>query len=136
MEIFILLALVLVAFYFMSSRTRKQQKQTASFRDSLAVGQEVMTTGGLLGTVVDVEGDAITIESTPGNTSRWVRQAIREPLPQPVVVDEAEDDEVVADAAEIEDANADVIDVPDDLSTLDDRTSPTDPKRPDQDDTK
>jgi preprotein translocase subunit YajC len=132
--IFILLALMLVAFYFMSMRSRKQQKQTASFRDTLAVGQEVMTTGGLLGTVVDVEGDAITIESTPGNTSRWVRQAIREPLPQPVVVDEVEDeDQAVAD---IEDAHDDVIDVPDDLSSLDEPNSASEPKRPDQDDTK
>jgi preprotein translocase subunit YajC len=132
-EIFILLALVLVAFYFMSARTRRQQKQTTSFRDTLAVGQEVMTTGGLLGTVVDVEGDAITIESTPGNTSRWVRQAIREPLPQPVVVDEVEDEDEVA---ETEDGNDDVIDVPDDLSSLDEPNSASDPKRPDPDDTK
>jgi preprotein translocase subunit YajC len=134
--IFILLALMLVAFYLMSMRSRKQQKQTASFRDTLAVGQEVMTTGGLLGTVVDVEGDAITIESTPGNTSRWVRQAIREPLPRPVVVDEVEDQDEDEAVAEIEDANDDVIDVPDDLSSLDEPNSASDPKRPDQDDTK
>ena len=134
MEIFFLLALVLVAFYLMSMRTRRQQKQTTSFRDTLAVGQEVMTTGGLLGTVVDVEGDAITIESTPGNTSRWVRQAIREPLPQTVVADEVDED--ADEVAEIEDADDDVIDVPDDLSSLDEPKPASDPKRPDQDDTK
>ena len=60
------------------------------FRNNLGPGDEVMTHSGLLGTVVEVEDDVITLESAPGSRSRWIRAAIAKKI-EPTV-DEVEDD--------------------------------------------
>jgi preprotein translocase subunit YajC len=109
------LVIILIAFgamWLMSSRTRKQQRAAADFRSHLAPGQEVMTGGGMFGTVVAVDDDIITIESTPGNQSRWLRAAIAKVIEPPV--DAAQDD--VADDVD-DDENDTIVDVPDDLSS-------------------
>ena len=126
MELIIIMAIALGALWLMSSRTRKQQKAAQEFRSNLVPGDEVMTASGLLGTVVAVEDDVITLESSPGAHTRWIRAAIAKKIEPPVEElesdDEAdqydEDDDVVTDADRISHANDDVIDVPDDLSTL------------------
>ncbi len=100
MEMLIILALAFGAMWLMTSRTRKQQRQAADFRANLEVGQEVMTGSGLYGTIVAVDGDVITLESMPGNQSRWIRAAIAKLVPpadetpadEDVEYDEAEDE--------------------------------------------
>ena len=71
----LVLGIAVVGMFFMSRRTRKQQGSVSDFRASLAPGSEVMTQAGQLGTVVAVDGDAITIESA-GTRSVWVNAAI------------------------------------------------------------
>ena len=114
----IILALGLGAMFLLSSRQRKAQRQQLSFRDSLEPGQEVMTGSGMYGTVVEVEDDVVTLESTPGNRSRWVKAAIARLVEPPVEEDEVDDE----DDAEWRDEPGAVppglIDVPDDLSSL------------------
>ena len=127
MEIYILIALAVGGIWLMSNRTKKQQKAAMEFRNNLVAGDEVMTASGLLGTVVDVEDDVITLESSPGSTTRWIRAAISKKI-EPVedVADDEDDededdesyDDAVTDADRIEHANDTVIDVPDDLSSL------------------
>lgn len=92
MEMIIILALAAGAMFLMTSRSRKQQREAASFRSNLAPGQEVMTGSGLFGTIVavDEEKDIITIESTPGNQTRWLRAAVAK-LIDPPVAEEADD---------------------------------------------
>lgn len=130
MELFLILALALGALWLMSSRTRKQQRVAQEFRNNLVRGDEVMTASGLLGTVVAVEDDVITLESSPGAHTRWIRAAIAKKIEPPVEeLDDVEDDadleddfddqdDAVTDADRISRANDDVIDVPDDLSSL------------------
>ncbi|MDO8145070.1 MULTISPECIES: preprotein translocase subunit YajC [unclassified Isoptericola] len=119
--IIILFVALAALMLFMSSRTRKQQKQQAEFRSSLAPGQEVMTGSGLVGTVVDIdeESDIVTLESTPGSQTRWLRAAVVKRMDQPVA--DSEDDEVTEDTSEAGSiAPADgPVEVPDDLSELD-----------------
>jgi preprotein translocase subunit YajC len=129
-ELFLILALALGALWLMSSRTRKQQRVAQEFRNNLVPGDEVMTASGLLGTVVAVEDDVITLESSPGAHTRWIRAAIAKKIEPPVEeIDDVDDDadledelddqdDVVTDADRISRANDDVIDVPDDLSSL------------------
>jgi preprotein translocase subunit YajC len=129
-ELFLILAIALGALWLMSSRTRKQQRVAQEFRNNLVPGDEVMTASGLLGTVVAVEDDVITLESSPGAHTRWIRAAIAKKIDPPVdEIDDVEDDadlddeadeqdDVVTDADRISRANDDVIDVPDDLSSL------------------
>ena len=130
MELILILAIALGALWLMSSRTRKQQRAAQEFRNNLVAGDEVMTASGLLGTVVAVEDDVITLESSPGAHTRWIRAAIAKKIEPPVEeIDDVEDDadledelddqaDVVTDADRISRANDDVIDVPDDLSSL------------------
>jgi len=132
-ELFLILAIALGALWLMSSRTRKQQRVAQEFRNNLVPGDEVMTASGLLGTVVAVEDDVITLESSPGAHTRWIRAAIAKKIDPPVEeIDDVEDDAdledelddldpqdaAVTDADRISRANDDVIDVPDDLSSL------------------
>jgi len=111
-----ILVLAFGAMWLMSSRTRKQQRQAGDFRANLEVGQEVMTGSGFYGTIVEVDGDTITLESTPGNESRWIRAAVSKLVEPPVDTeadDEADDeldeydDDYTADDAADDDYNAD-----------------------------
>lgn len=124
-SLILILALAAGAMFLMTSRSRKAQKEAAAFRTNLAPGQEVMTGSGLFGTIVavDEEKDIITIESTPGNQSRWLRAAIAKLVEPPVAEDPAEDDEdgsVLGDTDPTSTVD-DVLDVPDDLSGLTDK---------------
>lgn len=92
MEFFIIIALAFGAMWLMTNRTRKQQRAAGDFRANLEIGNEVMTGSGLYGTIVDIEGDTITLESTPGNETRWIRAAISK-LVDPPVEETAESDE-------------------------------------------
>jgi len=112
----IVIVIAFGAMWLLSNRTRKQQRAAVDFRSHLEVGQEVMTGSGLFGTVVAVDDDIITLESTPGSQTRWLRAAIAK-LVEPTVA--ADDDDESYDGTDAElDEDEDIIDVPDDLSTL------------------
>jgi preprotein translocase subunit YajC len=141
MELLLPFVLVVGVMWLMTSRNRKQQRAAADFRANLEVGQEVMTGSGLYGTIVAIDGDTITLESTPGNGSRWIRAAIAKLVPPAEDDTLVEDDDTVDDAGLTADDDAhyvepergaaphgDRIDVPDDLSTLDERRRPDGPE--------
>jgi preprotein translocase subunit YajC len=91
----LLFGLLGVMMYFMSRRQRRAQEQQVALQNSLTVGDRVMTTSGLYGTVTDTSDDAsITIEIAPGMETEWLRAAVREKV-GPVVEDE--DDEAIED---------------------------------------
>ncbi|WP_066462394.1 preprotein translocase subunit YajC [Sanguibacter suarezii] len=124
MDIVIIIALAAGAMYLMSRSSRKKQKEAMAFRDNLQIGQEVMTGSGYFGTIVAVDDDAITLESTPGNTSRWLRAAIAKLIDPPVVDLETEDEDEdeagssAAAAARIDAENKRAFTIPDDISGL------------------
>lgn len=57
----VLLVVMVAVFYF--AMIRPQKKQIAEMRDSLAVGDEVVTIGGIIGTVLIIKDDKIMIET-------------------------------------------------------------------------
>ena len=60
----VLLVVMVVVFYFAMIRPQKKlEKQIAEMRDSLAVGDEVVTIGGIIGTVLIIKDDKIMIET-------------------------------------------------------------------------
>src|SRR6266545_2555430 len=70
-------------FYFLllrPNRTRQRQQQT--LLESLQVGDEVMTAGGIFGTLKDIdeEDDIVTVEIAPGTDVRMLRRAISQRL--------------------------------------------------------
>jgi preprotein translocase subunit YajC len=90
MELLLPLALAFGFLWLMTRRTRRMQKEATAFRENLMPGQEVMTGSGLFGTVVAAEGDRITLETSPGVTSQWLRAAIAKVVEPPVAEDEDE----------------------------------------------
>lgn len=118
--ILLVMLLGIVALFWMSSRTRKQQKEAAAFRENLAPGQDVMTGSGMFGTIVAVEDEVVTLETAPGVTSRWLRPAIAKLVEPPV----DEDDDLEDD--DLSDEDVDDVEVPDDASGL---TRPEDDER-------
>lgn len=84
--------LIGVVFYFLLLRPqRRRQQQQAQMQRQVQPGQRVMTTAGMLATVVAVEDDAVVLEIAPGVEARFVKQAIGQ------VVDDSDDDEDIED---------------------------------------
>ena len=60
---FLPLILIIVVFYFFMIRPQvKRQKDLRKFRESLAKGDKVITTGGIYGKITDVKENALIIE--------------------------------------------------------------------------
>jgi preprotein translocase subunit YajC len=55
---------------------QKRARQHQALVSAVQVGDEVMTTAGIFGTVTAVEGDVISIEIAPGTVMRVARAAI------------------------------------------------------------
>jgi preprotein translocase subunit YajC len=69
-----LIPILLIAWLFLTQRKRQQQMRSA--QQQIEVGEEVSTTSGMLGTLVELDDDEGTIEVSPGVRVRFVRRAI------------------------------------------------------------
>jgi preprotein translocase subunit YajC len=109
----LLFGLLGLMMYFMSRKQRRAQEQQQALQNSLAVGDQVMTTSGLYGTVTDVDDDSkIGVEIAPGVETVWLRAAVREKVAEDVD-DEAEELEELSDSVEDTDADSKLDDVQD-----------------------
>ncbi|QQS51425.1 MAG: preprotein translocase subunit YajC [Bacteroidota bacterium] len=60
---FLPLVLIIVVFYFFMIRPQvKRQKELRNFRNSLAKGDKVITTGGIYGKITAMNEDTISLE--------------------------------------------------------------------------
>ena len=58
-----MMGLVIVVFYFFMIRPQvKRQKELKKFRESLAKGDKVVTTGGIYGKVVEIKDNYILLQ--------------------------------------------------------------------------
>ncbi len=75
----LMIAVFGVAIYFFMIRPqKKQEKKDAEMRDSLAVGDEVTTIGGIIGKVVSIKGETFVLETTKDKTKiRFLKGAVR-----------------------------------------------------------
>ncbi len=74
------LVLIFVVFYFLLIRPqRKRDKEIQKMRSSLEVGDEVITSGGIIGRVVSLREDTLVIETGSDRSKiriqRWAVQA-------------------------------------------------------------
>ena len=74
-----MIALVFVVFYFFAIRPQKKQEREANeMRNSLTVGDEITTIGGILGRVVKVTEETVVIETGKDRTKLHIlKNAIR-----------------------------------------------------------
>src|SRR5262245_64824934 len=94
LPLLLMFGLLGVMMYFMTRRQRKAQEQQAALQNSLDVGDRVMTTSGLYGTVTDSDdGTTVTLEIAPGIETEWLRAAVREKVGPVAELDDSEDDD-------------------------------------------
>jgi len=75
--IYLLMALFFVALYFLMIRPQqKRRRQTEQMQRAMGPGDEILTVGGLYGTIVEIDDDAIVLEIAPGVQARYARAAI------------------------------------------------------------
>ncbi len=91
------LLIVMIAFMWWSSRSRKKQmeKMEQDKREQLAAvtpGEWVRTRVGFWGRFVDLDGDIVVLETTDGHEMYWEREMIAEIGGQPPLAS-TEDDE-------------------------------------------
>lgn len=75
----IMLGGILLLFYFMGIRPqRKQEKEDNAMRNSLTVGDEITTIGGIIGKVVSIKDETCVIETAHERTKiRILKTAIK-----------------------------------------------------------
>lgn len=78
-----ILIVVLVAFYFMIIRPQnRKRKEQSSMLDQLAVGDEVVTIGGIMGKVNAINDDLIQLTVSAGTAITMQRSSIANILPK------------------------------------------------------
>jgi preprotein translocase subunit YajC len=96
--------LLLVGFYFLLIRPqRNRQRAQQTLLAQLEVGDEVMTTGGMFGTIVDIDDEegVLTVEIAPNTRVKMLRQGIAQRFVEDDgTVDDDEDDVDDDDATE------------------------------------
>jgi len=111
----IIMVLLLVVMYVLMIRPQRQrQQQQQTMIEAAGVGDDILTTGGIYGTVTEAEGDDVVVEIADGLHVHMTRRGIAAVLPPETDADEDEDDVVDADALE-----ADAYDDDDELDETD-----------------
>lgn len=84
------LALLGIVFYFFLYRPqKKQEKEVADMRNSVELGDVIVTTGGIVGMVVKVTEEMLLIETSGNRTKiqiqKWAVQSVLEKANEPEV---------------------------------------------------
>ncbi|MGV9182694.1 preprotein translocase subunit YajC [Arcanobacterium canis] len=112
-ELIIILVVMVALMWFMSRGARKAQAKAAEEREkALVVGTNVVTNSGFFGRIVDIDGDAVTLESPSGDETVWMKRAILQQMDLPLgyasddVVEEIETSMLAAPSDNSEDTTA------------------------------
>ena len=97
MELLPLVLLLGIMYFFLIRPQQQRVKAQRALVQSLEVGDEVATIGGMLGRILTIDDETATIETTPGTILRFRRTAIAgkvgpEPEPEPTVADRRDDE--------------------------------------------
>jgi preprotein translocase subunit YajC len=110
MSMILILALpLLMMFFLMRSQKRKVQQQQALQREA-QVGDEIMTTAGIYGTIVSEDEDegTVMVEIAPGTTIKMLRAGISRRITEDEYEEYEDDDDEddVVDVVSDDDENA------------------------------
>ncbi|MBQ8005577.1 MAG: preprotein translocase subunit YajC [Clostridia bacterium] len=74
-----MVALMVLGFYFLIIRPqKKQEKEANNMRNSIQVGDEITTIGGIIGKVVSIKDETLVLETTRDCTKiRILKSAVR-----------------------------------------------------------
>ena len=129
MQFLIIMALMLGVMYVLMVRPQRQkQSQQQAMINDASIGDDVLTTGGIYGTITQAEGDDVVVEIASGISVHMTRRGIAAVLPPEEDVEddydllEAEDDDVdEADEGPVTDGEEAVRSAASDVSNGDER---------------
>jgi preprotein translocase subunit YajC len=75
--------IILLPLLLLIMRQRKQQREFVAQQERLSVGDRIMTTAGLYGTVTRIDADTMQLEVAPGLTLTWAKAAIGRIITEP-----------------------------------------------------
>src|SRR5688572_25623597 len=101
MEILVPILLLAMMYALLIRPQQQRARRQRELLTSLEVGDEILTVGGLLGTVVGLADETVDIEAADGVVLTFVRAAISRKMPSNEVADE-EDDTTTTDTPENE----------------------------------
>lgn len=79
----IVIAVVIVLFYIWMFRKQKQKtQQQKNVLDNLSKGDEVMTTGGIIGKIVSVDANHVVVEVSKDTEITFQKNAVSTVLPK------------------------------------------------------
>jgi preprotein translocase subunit YajC len=95
--LFIIIIAFLLLYLIVVRPQRKRQNQQREMLGELEVGDEVLTAGGIYGTILRIDEDEVAVEIAPQTEVRVARRAIagvtREPEAEPEESEEPEEQE-------------------------------------------
>lgn len=98
MSFLIVMVLLLVVMYVLMIRPQRQrQRDHQSLIEDAGVGDDILTTGGIYGTITRAEGDDVVVEIADGLNVHMTRRGIAAVLPPE---DEAAPETIDAEAVE------------------------------------
>ena len=81
---FLPLVFIVAIFYFLVFMPmQRQKKQQAQMLSSLESGAEVLTTGGIVGTIVNITGDMLVLRVKPDNIKLQIARSAVASLVKP-----------------------------------------------------
>lgn len=90
----IFLVLLVGIFYFMLIRPQKRRvKQHQQLVESLDAGDDIVTIGGLYGTISTIGDDDLEVEVAPGVRMRFVKSAVARVVVEDLDADEEEEED-------------------------------------------
>lgn len=87
-----MVALFAVMWFLLIRPQQRKQRETAAMLQSLEVGQEVMTAGGLYGTIADLDIEEVILEIAEGVKVRVDKRAVATVVEEEVAEDEVEEE--------------------------------------------
>ena len=89
--------------YFMMIRPQqRRRREVQNMQSAMGIGDEIITVGGLYGTVRSIDDESVLLEIAPGVTARYAKAAIGKVNTKAVSDDEALDDEAATETIEDE----------------------------------
>ncbi len=107
MQFLIIMALMLGVMYVLMVRPQRQkQSQQQAMINDASIGDDVLTTGGIYGTITQAEGDDVVVEIASGISVHMTRRGIAAVLP-PEEDFEDDDDLLEAEDDDVDEAKDD-----------------------------
>jgi preprotein translocase subunit YajC len=103
------MVLLLVVMYVLMIRPQRQRQQSQqAMIESAGVGDDILTTGGIYGTITDAEGDDVVVEIADGLSVHMTRRGIAAVLPPEDDEEHEEDDAETLRRESVDDAEAEL----------------------------